>query len=724
MTPSDPLNTAIDLHRAGKLPEAERIYREILQKKPDHPAALYFLGRLAAQTGHLDHAATILARAADLDPSNSDCLGILGEVFEQLNRLAEAIAAYRAAVALKPAWVEVQNNLGHLLMVTGQYAEATAAYQAALQHRPDMAETHSNLAEAFRAQGRIHEAADAARTAIGLNPSLAAAHGNLGNALHALGQFDAAAACHREALRLNPKFIDAWNNLALALAAMKRYNQAADAYRAALRVTPNPAYAQILTNLATMHVATDRLDDAIDAYREAIRADPSYVNAYSNLGNALREQGSIDEAIECFRTGVRLQPNYPLPGSNLLFALHFHPAVSNEQLRAEHFEWAKHHAEPLTTAAAAAPAPAAHPPPRSRDRLRVGFVSPDLRDHPIGRFMLPLLAHHDGAAMEVICYSSAKRIDDITRQLRAHAAIWREAVGLTDAALAEMIRADGADVLIDLSLHSSGNALLALARKPAPVQITWLGYPGTSGMSAIDFRLTDPHLDPAGSDVNYTERSLRLPRKYWCYATPPEAPADVAPPPSQSAGHITFGCLNQFSKASAPARQTWLNILQNTPNSRLILHSLPGRHRDRIAAEFSAGGVDPARLEWVGKLPMRDYLATYHRIDIALDPFPYTGGTTTCDALWMGVPVVTLAGRRATARGGVSILINAGLPQLIARDTDDYVRIATQLAQRPMRLSREQLLASPLMDAPAFARDFAQVIWQAWRECQRKERRS
>jgi predicted O-linked N-acetylglucosamine transferase (SPINDLY family) len=710
VTLDNALNSAIAHHRAGNLAQAEQIYRDILKQHPNHPAALYYLGRVAAETGHLDHAANLLSRASKLDPANPDCLGILGEVFDRLSRPADAIAAYRAAVALKPDWAEVQSNLGHLLLITGKPAEAIDAYQTALRHRPNLPETYSNLAEAFRVQGRIHDAADAARTAIRLKPDLFAAHGNLGNALHALGQFEEAIACHREALRLNPQFIDAWNNLALALAALRRYDEAADAYRAALRITPNPAYAEIMTNLGTMLVATNRLDEAIDTYRDAIRARPDYVNAHSNLGNALREQGLIDEAIESFRTAVRLQPNYPLPGSNLLFALHFHPAVTNEQLLAEHLSWAKQHAEPLT--AATSP----HANARDSDRrLRVGFVSPDLRDHPIGRFMLPLLEHHDRARMEMICYASAKRTDDITRQLRAHAALWRDIVGQSDAALADMIRADRIDVLIDLSLHSSGNALLAFARKPAPVQITWLGYAGTSGMSAIDFRLTDPYLDPAGFDAIYSERSLRLPRTFWCYAAPPEAPAAVAPPPSQSAGYVTFGCLNQFSKVSETARQTWLKILANTPNSRLVLHSLPGLHRDRIAAEFAAADIDPARIEWIDKLPMADYLATYNRIDIALDPSPYTGGTTTCDALWMGVPVVTLAGQRAVARGGVSILSTVGLPELIAKDSDDYVRIATDLARHPMRLSREQLLASPLMDAPAFARDFEETIRTAWR---------
>ncbi|MEA2709821.1 MAG: protein O-GlcNAc transferase, partial [Phycisphaerales bacterium] len=718
MTIDEPLNTAIAHHQAGRLAQAEQIYRKILRQQPNHPAALYLLGRVAAQTGYLDHAATLLARATIIDPANADCLGVLGEVFEQLNRMDDALAAYRAAVAIRPDWVEVLNNLGHLLLLSGRAGEAIDAYQSALRHRPDLAETHSNLAEAFRSQSRMYESADAARTAIRLRPDMPAAHGNLGNALHALGQYEEAIDCHRAAIRLDPQFIDAWNNLALALAALRRYDEAADAYRAALRITPNPAYGEIMTNLGAMLVAMDRIDEACDAYRDAIRVRPDYVHAHSNLGNALREQGLIDEAIESFRASIRLRPDYVLGHSNLLFALHFHPEVTNEQLLAEHRAWARQHADPLTRPAAAVHA-------NSRDperRLRIGFISPDLRDHPIGRFMLPLLEHLDRERVEVICYSAAKRADDITRRLRELSAHWRDTIGLPDATVADQIRADAVDVLIDLSLHSAGNALLAFARRPAPVQVTWLGYAGTSGMMAMDFRLTDPHLDPPGSDNNYSERSLRLPRTYWCYAAPPEAPADVAAPPAQSAGHVTFGCLNQFSKVSAPARRAWTRILQSVPNSRLILHALPGRHRERIAAEFAAAGVEPQRIEWIDKLPIADYLATYHRIDIALDPFPYNGGTTTCDALWMGVPVITLAGARATARAGASILSNVTLEELIATNHDDYVRIATDLAADAPRLSqlretmRQRMRTSPLMDAASFAVDFETVIRRAWRD--------
>ena len=687
MTVNDLLNTAVAHHREGRLAEAERIYRDILRQHPDHPAALYFLGRVAASTGHLDHAATLLSRASQLDPTNADCLGVLGEVLAKLNRRDDAIAAYRAAVALRPDWVEALNNLGQLLHAAGRSAEAIDAYRQAIRHRPDVAQTHANLAESLRSAGHWAEAADAARAAV----------------------------------RLNDHLLDGWTTLALALSALRQRDEAVAAFNRALALSPPPAVAaQIHTNRGATLLSIGKLDDAIDGYRAAIAFDPGLATAHSNLGTALLAAGDVDAAIAAFDAAIAVSPGFHAAHSNRLFALWFHPSLTNAQILAEHRAWAARHADPL------APPQPVHDNPRDPGRrLRVGFVSPDLSDHPLGRFMIPILERHDPARLEIICYSATAHPDHVTARLRAGAAAWRDVTNVPHAALAELIRADRVDVLVDLSLHSAGNALPAFARKPAPVQVTYLAYAGTSGMRAMDFRLTDPHLDPpdARSDANYTERSRRLPRTYWCYADPPaDAPDEIAPPPSRSSGHITFGCLNTFTKASPPARAAWARILQQIPNSRLILHALPGRHRARVENDFAAAaGVDRSRVEWLEKLPTRDYFAAYNRIDVALDPWPFNGGTTTCDALWMGVPVVTLAGDRAVARGGVSILTNVGLPELIARDVEDYVRIAVDLARDADRLvqlrasMRQRMRAAPLMDAESFAGDFEEVIRSAWR---------
>jgi predicted O-linked N-acetylglucosamine transferase (SPINDLY family) len=330
------------------------------------------------------------------------------------------------------------------------------------------------------------------------------------------------------------------------------------------------------------------------------------------------------------------------------------------------------------------------------------------------------LEARDQEQLEVICYFAGKTADDVTDRLKHAAGGWRDVLPLSDAALADRIRADVIDILIDLSLHSAAHRLLTFARKPAPVQVTYLAYPGTSGMAAMDYRVTDPHLDPPGSDSAYSERSLRLPRTYWCFAPPEDAP-DVAPPPVRANGFVTFGCLNQFGKASEPALRAWARIMARTRKARLILHSLPGRHRQRVLALFECEGIDPSRVEFVGRQAMRQYLATYGRIDIALDPFPFAGGTTSCEALWMGVPLVSLAGRLATGRAGASILTNVNRPELIAGDVDEYIRLASELAGDESRLSglretmRQRMRASALMNAEQFSRDFEQMLRIAWR---------
>jgi predicted O-linked N-acetylglucosamine transferase (SPINDLY family) len=373
----------------------------------------------------------------------------------------------------------------------------------------------------------------------------------------------------------------------------------------------------------------------------------------------------------------------------------------------------------------------AHTNDRSQDRtstrsvesrLRVGYVSPDWREHPIGRFMLPLLSNHDHERFEIFCYSDLARPDALTKRLRDLADVWRDTAGLPDDRVARLIRADRIDILVDLTMHMAGSRLLTFARKPAPVQVTYLAYCGTTGLPTIDYRLTDPYLDPPGSDERfYSEWSVRL-RSYWCYEPLDGAP-DVQLPPAQLAARVTFGCLNNFCKVSPESLATWCRLLRALPSSRLLLHAAEGVHRERLRKRAAAEGIEPQRIEFVGTFPVAKYLEQYHRIDIALDPFPYPGGTTSCDALWMGVPVVTLPGVTAISRGGLSILSNLELPELVAASPDEYVRIAAELAANLPRLAdlratlRERMRISPLMDAPGFARDIEAAyrrMWQEW----------
>jgi predicted O-linked N-acetylglucosamine transferase (SPINDLY family) len=382
----------------------------------------------------------------------------------------------------------------------------------------------------------------------------------------------------------------------------------------------------------------------------------------------------------------------------------------------EHRRWNQQHAEPLKKLI--------QPHTNNRDpdrRLRVGYVSPDFREHIVGQNLLPLLREHDHQQMEIFCYANLVRADALTEQFRRYADVWRSIAGLSDSQAVDLVRHDRIDILVDLTLHMGNSRLVIFAYKPAPVQVTYLGYCGSTGMEAMDYRLSDPYLDPSDSDLSvYSERTIRLPETYWCYGVAGPTP-DPSPPPAATTGYLTFGCLNNSIKLSPPARDLWAEILRGVPRSRLIVHSHPGAHLDAVRERFAGKGISTDRLEFPSRQAWPEYVRTYGRIDIALDPFPWGGGITTCDALWMGVPVVSLVGRTAVGRGGASILSNVGVPELIARTPEQYVQIATDLAKDLPRLAelrrtlRGRMQASPLMDAPRFARNVEAAYRQMWR---------
>jgi predicted O-linked N-acetylglucosamine transferase (SPINDLY family) len=413
-----------------------------------------------------------------------------------------------------------------------------------------------------------------------------------------------------------------------------------------------------------------------------------------------------------------MEPDFAEAHSNLIYTQMFAPDSTAQTIYDAHRRWNMCHAAPLAKCIQS------HLNDPDPDRpLRVGYASPDFRSHPVGRFLLPLLQAHDRQSVRIYCYAWVPVPDALTEQCHAQADVWRNVLGTSDEQFAALIRQDQIDILVDLTMHMADNRLLVFARKPAPVQVTYLAYCGTTGLSAMDYRLTDIYMDPPGqADEFYTERSVRLPESYWCYQSVPQAPS-VNGLPVAKTGHITFGCLNNFCKVTLPALATWCEVMRAVPRSKLVLHAHPGRHRQRIADFFLQQQIAPDRVMFVKQLPMVDYFALYHQIDMALDPFPYCGGTTTCDALWMGVPVVSLAGQTAVGRGGLSILSIVGLPELAARDVGHYVRIAVDLANDPDRLQalrsslRERVRTSPLMDAPRFARNIEiayRDMWKRW----------
>ena len=532
----------------------------------------------------------------------------------------------------------------------------------------------------------------------------------------AAGNHAAAAKLYRESLKLWPQDARVWCNLGAELDAIGQTAEAERAYRRALEL--DPALAQAWYNLGRLLQEDGRAAESESCYRAAaVLVDagtnlPLWLLLYNNWGLLRYGQGRPQEAVALYRDALAIHAEATDLGSNLLFALNSVPGLDPRQVRDEHAAWGRLHAR----------AQYAHARPAAAQVIRLGYVSADFCSHALAPFIEPVLSRHDRSQFRVFCYNNGRNRDAVTERVQAGADVWRDIQAWGDDAAAQAIRTDRIDILIDLSGHTSGNRLLLFARKPAPVQLSYLGYLNTTGMAAIDYRITDACADPVGpSDKAHTERLLRLPQSLWCYAPPADAPPVCAPPALQR-GYVTFASFNHIAKLNQRVLDLWANVLREVPGSRLLVMAVP----DEAAATRIRGalaGIDPGRVSTLGRLGRVDYWRQFAGVDIALDPFPYSGGATTCETLWMGVPVVTLAGDYGFSRSGVTILANTGMHHLIARSADEYLRFARGLAcdlegLRRLRLSqRQRMLASPLLDAPAYVQALEagyQQIWRQW----------
>jgi predicted O-linked N-acetylglucosamine transferase (SPINDLY family) len=625
---------------------------------------------------------------------------------------------------MAPGDAEIAMNHGNALRALGRHDEARERYAQALALRPDYVAAHYNLGWVHQIQGRLEEAIACYERALQLDPQLAEAHNARGGIAAGQGRLDDAVGSYRRALELQPDNAEALTNLGVALKQQGKLDEAFAACARAAALKPGDATAQI--NLGAVLQAQGRLDEAEAAYAKAVALDGGSRTARENLSNAVACQGRMAEAEALQRTVLAASPDAVLAHSNLLFCLNYRADVGADYVFERHREWGMRHAEGLARRDHANDRTAEAGSPGHR-RLRIGYVSPDFKNHSVARFFLPLLAHHDRDAIEVTCYAELKRPDAITARIQGLAGHWCPTVGLSNEELAARIRADRVDILVDLAGHTSDNRLLTFARTPAPVEVSWLGYANTTGVAAIEYRFSDAECEPPGdSDRRSSERIWRLPHGFHCFGPPDDAPA-VAPPPSAARGTTTFGSFNNFLKLAPETIALWGRVLAAVPGSRLLLKSNfvfdAAAHR-RHLERFVAAGIDPARIAILPYMPDdRAHLAAYAEVDVALDPFPYNGTTTTCEALWMGVPVVTLRGDRHAARVGTSLLTRVGLESLIADDEAGYVARAAELATAPARLVslraglRAQVAASKLCDAAGFARDIEdayRAMWRAW----------
>ncbi|MGD9724140.1 MAG: tetratricopeptide repeat protein [Pirellulales bacterium] len=705
------------LQAAGDLDRAATAFRDALKLQPENLRARARLGQVLLEQNKPADAEACFRRVLRGEPTSPAAHFELGSVLQAQGRLDEAAACYRAAIELEPKHAEAHTNLGTILQGRQEYEAADAQFQAALRADPNRAVAHLNLGTNYQACGRLDEAEACYRAAIALEPANADLHVALGSAAQSQGKMDEALAAFREAIRLRPTDAAGHLHAASALAAQGKLEDALGDIDEVLRLEPDNADAY--SNLGMIRNEQGRRDEAIAACRQAVEQRPDFADPHNNIAVALMALGQMKEAIAEARLACQYSPAGSPHFSNLLYMLNYDPSYSPAAIFAEHRAWGSAQADPLT--ATAAPHTNDRAPNR---RLRIGYLSAHFCAHAVNFFSEPILAAHDHQQFEVVCYSHVDHPDETTRRLQGYADQWREIKHLSDQQTSELVRADQIDILIDLSGHIGGNRLLVFARKPAPVQVTYIGYQNTTGMAAMDYRLTDAWADPPGTtDAHYTEKLVRLPRAFFCYLPSAAAP-EVSPLPTAQRGYVTFGSFNAFSKITPEVLATWARLLTAVPNSRLIiLGNVTPSLAEHLTQSFASRGIDTARITLADRRPRLDYLRLIASADIALDPFPFNGHTTTCDALWQGVPVVTLAGETYVQRFGSSAHINLGLEDLIARTEDEYVDIAARLAGNLPRLTalraglRERMARSPIVDAVGFTRNLEaayRTMWIDW----------
>ena len=741
-------NTLKDL---GKPQESEAAYQSALQLEPNDPIAWYNLGHLYQLWGKWQPACDAFRRAANIQPSFTEAWNKLAAASLQSNKLDDAMEACERALALQPQlpagwfhkadvlgrrklWTEsrqalekaitlqpqfpeAHNNLGLALKALKLNDAAIQAFNTALAQDPQFTEPYNNLGQMELDAGNHEKAFSWLNRSMQINPNEAQSLFCMGNLLNAVGRYDEAASHLRRAIEIRPDFPEALNNLGNILLTLRRHDEGLQAFQRAIQSRPD--YHEAYANLGNLQREAKFPDLAEESMLQAIRLKPDFAAAHSNLGNAYFDQGKIDLALESYKKGIDLGQDERDFVPNYLFALNYSPSLSDAHIAAEHQKICQ---EKFSQLADNTPFTNTRDPNK---RLRIGYVSPDFWMHPVARFMLPIFQHHNRDNFEIVAYSSRYLKDGFTEECAKHIDLWREAHHLSDAALAKQIRDDNIDILVDLTMHSRDCRPGLFARKPAPLQVSYLAYVGTTGQSTMDYRLTDIHLDPpTGPESPFLEKPLRLSRCWWTFQPPVRTTiADVAPPPCVKTGTITFGSLNNFVKVNEGIRALWAKVVASVPDARLLLHIKESRARSGLLEFLASHGLPPERVTLIGYQDGPSYMATYGQIDIALDPSPFAGGTTTFDALWMGVPVITLAGDRMASRGGRSILTTLGRPEWVADSPEQYIAIAQNLAANPAQLAtirsrlRDEIKNSPLMDNAGFTLDMEKqyrAIWRTW----------
>jgi predicted O-linked N-acetylglucosamine transferase (SPINDLY family)/glycosyltransferase involved in cell wall biosynthesis len=773
------LENAKNSFAEGRLSEAEDICRELLGKDEKCAGAWCLLSKLALLGGELDTAQDFAVVASELQPTDEKFALNLGEVFFVKAEIEQAEAAARRAIELKPDSAEAQVLLGRIFAEGDKEGESINSFQHALRLRKDDVEALSHYADALQKFGRGKEALSQIRKAAALQPDSVELQARFGDLLEKNARYLDALAAYSKASRLNPDVGVVWfkqgrllnalrrypeaippleraislpgvrgefhHEYGLALHMVKRLQEALEHYDKAVSMGHNTAALQC--NRGVIFKEFRKGGDAIVAFHSAVKMDPANISYLNNLGAAALEMGLNSEALDCFEETIRQNPKIPTAQNNIgnllkdrargMDALpHYRKAMelapedreapSNyllchmylaemdpKKVFEEHRKWGLKTAKKFPTAFK-------FKKKESGARLRVGFLSADLCHHPVAHFIEPIFRYCDKSKFEFFAYGDQQITDKFSERLSNLVEHWSETCTLSDANLAKRIHDDRIDLLFELAGHTAYNRLGVFALKPAPVQVSYLGYPGTTGLPAIDFRLTDIHADPPGmTEGLYTEQLVRMNGCAWCYEPDDDSP-EASSQPLLANGFVTFGCFNNMAKLNPDLFEMWVEILKKAPSSHLRLKArtlTDNGVREELRKFFIERGIEAERLDFFGHTQKTvQHLCHYHHVDIALDSFPYHGTTTTCEALWMGVPVVSRAGATHVSRVGASLLEAVGLQELVCESREAYIAKAVELAGNPARLAelrstmRDRMKNSPLMDGQRFWQDFAGAL--------------
>lgn len=737
------VNALVALFGEQRYEAAEQSAKALTKRYPRNAFGLKALGAVYTETNRSQLAVGAMKKAVVLDPHDPELRSNLGNAYKELRMLDEAEKCYRKALSLNPGYAEVYSNygvllkdrglykdacdcyrtaskleprnplplvrLGHVLSRLDQYGEAEAVLRQALDVDPNFTEAIHALALMMSEQQRAEEAAELYERALVVTPDDFELHNNQGNLLKAIGKVSLAEQAYRRALAIDPASPTGYNNLGMVLHAQNRMVEAEATYRIAIALREN--FPEAISNLGVTLMETGRFEEAEILYKHALAARPNQVTLLTNLGCLHKEQGKIAESIDAFRRALAVDPSFSMAASNLLFTLNHDNMVSPQEMLLE----AKRFGEICTQKAS---------PYREWrpvcEKIRVGFISGDFHAHPVGYWLENVLSELDRESFELYAYATQARVDDVTLRLKAHMDKWTVVQGVADKACAKQIHDDGINVLIDLSGHTGNNRLPVFAYRPAPVQATWLGYFATTGLAEMDYWICDPYVMKDPDRLICTEEPWALPETYCCL-TPPSIAPELAPLPAIKNGYVTFGCFNNLAKVNSAVVNAWAQILHQTPGSKLFLKTKQLDDEETcesIKSAFDQHGIEADRLILEGGSPRQELLASYGRVDIALDPFPYPGGTTSAESIWMGVPVISKDGDTFLSRVGKTIITNAGLGDWVGDDLDSYVKKAVAFAGDIPALAvlrgnmRDNVIKAPLYNAKRFASHFSDMLKQ------------